>query len=806
MIDRASRFSLVRCVVLSTVLGAPAIPAQQPETEEAAAPDERPVVQDEIVVTARKREEDPQDVPVSISAWTGEALSQRQIVSSDLLSNVAPNLSFDGAAPGSGSRAVGQAFIRGIGQVDYAQVLDPGVALYLDGVYLARTVGSVFDLLDVERVEVLRGPQGTLFGRNAIGGAISIHSRRPDGNRSASLVARVGSDDLLGVAARANLPLSERLFANVAVARTLRDGYVERPRDGIRTGDENSLSGRAALRYLPSERFEWNLAIDRSRSRDHGAPSVSGGVDDTQAFAAFGNAMLGSCGRFRINPNFPAAGPPTFPPPGSAGVGGDAGCYGPDNVAGPYISEGTYPVFSHLDAGGASSEVRWELSDATTLVAVTGFRDFLFNSSRDADNTPANLLQTRIFYDHRQFSQELQLRHDADGPLSLVGGVYGFDESGVLSNYVTLPVGVLRSYGAYDNRSTAAFVQASFALPAGVEITVGGRYTRDTKGFEPRTYAAGDASFGNDIFGPTWPLLAGSYLSAIGPLRPGEFFLERRRNEKEFDAVTGAISLSRSIADRHLLYASFSQGFKSGGFNGRLAAPPVDAEGRRVLDPKPFRSEFADAYEVGFKSEWLDRRLTLNASLFHTDYQGLHITIRETFNPLIFNGGSADIEGGEIEMSWLGPDSWRLDLGVGLIDARYARLSEEVLTNATPILPHYRLVGTPEATSSLGLSRSLDLGAAGELTARVDWSYRGREYNDAANTPQLASEPYHLVAASLSFRLPEGRWTAILAGRNLLDETFLVSGNSAFGTAAAYVEQTWGRPRSWSLSLRRDFF
>lgn len=776
------------------------------EEQGAAAKEQRPIVDEEIVVTARKREEDPQEVPISISTWSGEALEDRQIRTSDQLSDAAPNLSFEQVAPGSGSRAVGQVFIRGIGQIDYSQVLDPGVALYVDGVYLARTVGSVFDLIDVERVEVLRGPQGALFGRNAIGGAISVHPRRPDGNRSASLTTRIGSDELLGLAAKANVPLSERLLASVAVNRTLRDGWVERRHDGVRTGDTNSLAARMALRFLPSDRFEWNLAVDYSRSRDHGAPSVSGGLDDTQAFAAIGNGLLGSCDLYRINPGFPASGPPTLPPPGAVSVGETEGCYGPEGVAGPFVSEGTFPVFSHTDVSGVSSELRWDLGDRTSLIAVTGWRELLFNSSRDADNTPANILQTRIFSDHRQFSQEVRLHVDPDNPLSLVVGAYHFEEIGLLWNNVTLPVGVLRSAGFYNNRSSALFGQASIALAAGFELTLGGRRTRDTKGYEPDTYAVGDASFGNDLFEPTWPLLRDRYLSAAGPMASGEYFIPRRLHERDFDYTTTAVSLSRKIADRRLVYASFAQGFKSGGFNGRLAAPPVDREGRRVLEPRTFGPEYADAWEAGFKSEWFDRRLVLNTALFHTDYHGLQITIRETFNPFVFNGGSADITGAEMELTLVAGDgAWRVDAAAGLLDARYARLSEEVLNNATPILPHYRLISAPRRTASLGLSRDVDLVAAGALSLRLDWSYRSREVNDAANTPQLIAEPRHLVAAGASLRLPDARWSLTLAGRNLLDETYLVTGYSAFGTAAAYVEQIWGRPRQWSIGLRRDF-
>ena len=309
---------------------------------------------DDIVVTARRREENLQEVPVSITAFSGEQLEARQLYAMDQLGAFVPNLQFDKAAPSSGSSSVGQIFIRGIGQADFTPVTDPGVAMYVDSIYIGRSPGNVLDLVDVERVEVLRGPQGTLFGRNSIGGAIKVHSRLPSFIDTANRIElRLGNDDLRSMILRGNLPLTESLATSIAIGRQQRDGYVERTFDGIRTGDRDRWSARGAVRWEPTDAFAVSLIVDYTTIDENGAPVVSGGVNDRQPFATFGNAVLESCDAVVINPAFdatPQGGPPTFPPPG-APTGSAPGCYGADSRPGPFVSEGTFPVASELDSG-----------------------------------------------------------------------------------------------------------------------------------------------------------------------------------------------------------------------------------------------------------------------------------------------------------------------------------------------------------------------------------------------------------------------------------------------------------------------
>ncbi len=321
---KSARLALSLAALLATAIAIAALPAH---AEDSLALEPSPGAADalaieEIVVTARRREESLQTVPIAVTAFNASQLDARQVFEIDQLGSVVPNLQYDKAAPSSGSSSVGQIFIRGIGQSDFTPVTDPGVALYIDGVYFGRSPGNVLDLIDVDRVEVLRGPQGTLFGRNSIGGAIKVHSRRPTpGQSSNRLRLRAGNDDWAELAYKSDLSLGESGAAGIAFNRISRDGYVERIADGVRTGDRDRWSIRGSLAWEASEQVDTFLVVDFTQIDENGAPTVSGGVNDRQAFGTFGNAVLPGCTTVTINPNFdatPGSGPPTFPPPGIA--------------------------------------------------------------------------------------------------------------------------------------------------------------------------------------------------------------------------------------------------------------------------------------------------------------------------------------------------------------------------------------------------------------------------------------------------------------------------------------------------------
>jgi iron complex outermembrane receptor protein len=755
---------------------------------------------EEVIVTARKREENLQSTPVAISAFTEQELEFRQIESTDELGDITPNLTFDQGSPSSGTSSAAQIFIRGIGQTDFTPVTDPGVGLYIDGVYMARSVGNVLDFLDVERIEILRGPQGTLFGRNTIGGAVAIHSKRPSKERSTALKVQVGNDDMFHVTAKANLPITDDLGVNFAAASRNRDGYVTRPFDGVKTGDDDSLAFRSSLLWTPNDDFELYATADATRIRENGAPTVSAGVNDRQAFGTFGNGLLDSCTAVNINPNFGVAGPPSFPPPG-VGAGGAPGCVDDNSFVGPFTSEGTFPVKSDLDIWGVSVEMTWDVTDWVSVKSISAYRDMETEMSRDGDNTPANIFATQDIYEHQQISQEFQFSGALmENRMSWLFGLYYFQEDGVNHNPVFLPVGSIRSGGFFDNESQAAFFQSTFDLTHQLAFTFGVRYTEDTKHSTPDQISLGDSS-ASGIFEPTWPNFVGFYLPSAGaPIPAGDRLVTFAEFEEKFDDTNIMLNLAYQWTEDLLVYASYSEGFKSGGFDQRFTAFTVA--------PSSFEPETADSYEIGLKADLFDHHVRLNMALFRTDYQDLQIIIRESFNPITFNGGTADIQGGELELTWVPTDRWYLTAAVGYIDAKYDELDPSVTegSNATPIFITNKLVNTPEWSVALGAAYTVDLGDWATLTPRVDWSFHDEQYNDAINDPHLFQDDYTLLNASIVLQTNDGRWESILAFRNITDEEYVITGNSSFGTAASYADNLYGRPAEWSLSVQYNFF
>ena len=757
---------------------------------------------EEVLVTARRRVETLQDVPVSVSALQGEALQLQQVYRADQLGTLVPNLVFKPVAPSSGSSSVGQMFIRGIGQSDFTPVTDPGVALYLDGVYLARSPGNVLDFVDIDRIEVLRGPQGTLFGRNAIGGAIKVHTRRPTTDQQeGGLDLRLGTDDLRALTIRFNQPLSPDLAVNGVAYAERQDGYVTRITDGLDTGDRDRWGARAALRWTPDDRFSLFLVADLGGIDENGAPTVSGGVNDRQPFATFGNGVLASCEAVQINPRFnatPTGGPPTFPPPGVPS-GSAPGCYGAASIPGPFSSEGTYPLASELDSGGLTLELSADLGDAWELVSTTGYRTLDMFTSRDGDNTPANIFATRDDYEHDQLSQEFQFRYDGGGRVQGVAGLYGLSEEGFNAVDVTLPGGAIRSGGEYDNRSWAVFGHGTVDLTERLSASLGLRHTQDRKQFLPDQFAQGDASMGGvpGFFPNTWPELAGQYLGPTGPLPAGTRLLDFTTSSIRFDHTDVSVDLRYRFSPRLMTYVTYSTGYKSGGFDQRFTGPTPDGL------PSTFGPEEVDSVELGAKGAALAGRLRWQLALFEADYDDLQIIVRETFNPLTVNAGRARIRGGELEAEWALTGALDLRLALGHLDASYRDLSESA--QASGVRLDNALVNAPDWTANLGLQHLLGFADGGRLTSTLDVGWVDETWNDAVNSVQIRQEPYTTVNGSLAWDLPGDRWQLVAAVRNLLDETWLLTGNSAFDTAAAYVEQVWSRPRQWEFIVRYRF-
>jgi iron complex outermembrane receptor protein len=376
-------------------------------------------------------------------------------------------------------------------------------------------------------------------------------------------------------------------------------------------------------------------------------------------------------------------------------------------------------------------------------------------------------------------------------------GLYYFQEEGSDLNPVFLPVGAIRSGGHYDNDSQAAFFQGTYDLTHQLALTFGVRYTEDTKRFTPDQISLGDAS-ASGFFGNTWPNFAGFYLPSVGaPIAAGDRLATFAEFKEKFDDTNFMLNLAYQLTDDVLVYGSYSEGFKSGGFDQRFTAFTVE--------PSTFRPETADSYEIGLKADLFDHKVRLNMALFHTDYDDLQIIIRETFNSITFNGGTATLEGGEAEFTWVPTDRWYITAAVGYIDAGYDRLDPSVINNATPVFIDNKLVNTPKWSTSLGIAYTIDIGDWATVIPRVDWSFHDEQHNDALNDPLLFQDDYNLLNAAITLQTNDGRWEGILAFRNITDKEYLITGASAY-KAAGYVEQVYGRPAEWSLSVQYNFF
>ncbi len=767
-------------------------------------------VLEEVIVTARKREENLQDTPLSISAFTSNELTQRQIRSTDQLADVTPNLTFDAYAPSSGQNASSQIYIRGIGQSDFTAVTDPGVGLYVDGVYFARSFGGNMDFLDLERIEVLRGPQGTLFGRNTIGGAIALHTKRPHSEFAADVELAVGSDDLTHVVGNINIPITDNFFSKFSLAARERDGYVDRVQhadrqlsgepaetDGVDLGDDSSMSARASFVWQATDKLNFFLSGDYTDEDENGSPSTSLGLNDEKTFPAHTNqfenglAFGGNC--------------PQFPPPHDgpeASTNGNPVCINDTWRRDEFENEGNAEVGSELTMWGISLEADWDVTDWMSIKSITAYRDIDAYSARDADGTPYQVFHTQDPFEQDQFSQEFQFSGNTDNMKWLLG-LYYFEEEADNPNPVQLPVptvGQLISGGTVDNDNFAVFGQVTYDFTEQWGLTAGLRYTDETKRFSPFSFADG-SYVGPGTASPFvrfYDCPTGQEPGCDGV--PGRLFTDGDRlipegeYKLEFDDWTPMLNLAYQATDDLMLYGSYSEGFKSGGFDQRFIgfAP----------EPSSFDPETVTTYEIGMKSSWLDNTLRLNIAAFFTDYEDMHIIVRQGFAPLTFNAGEAEIQGFEIESTWIPTSAWIIQVGVGYIDAEYTKLDESV--ESVGISKNSELPQTPEWSANIGIGYTAQFGSW-SVTPRVDWAYTDDVYNNAVNTPQLLQESYDIINAAVTVRNDDGAWEIMLMGRNLTDETILISGSSGYETASGYSVGTYAREAEWTLSAKYSF-
>lgn len=701
-----------------------------------------------VTVTARKREETLQEVPVAVTAFTPEALDRLAVDDLGDLDAQVPNLTVY-AARGSSSTIT--AYIRGIGQSDPLWGVDPGVGIYMDDVYIARPQGALLDVFDVERIEVLRGPQGTLYGKNTIGGAIKYVSRGLSREFDGFASVTVGNYDQLDVKAAVGGPLgSENLRGRIAVASLNRDGFGENVRTGQDVSDKEILAFRGQLGAWIGDDVDIQFAFDW--------------MDD----------QSGVRGARMLAPNRFA---PTQAP-----------------MDDRYDVRNGMPNVNDTTMKGASATVNWRASEDWVFKYVLAKRESDTETNIDFDTLPNIIADVKAFYADEQVSHELQANYDAGGRARGVMGVYAFDgEAGgqVLNNFFNLSFG--DTQGTVYTESVAVYADWTFDLTERLTLDVGARYTDEKKRARVLNRCYSDATFSQ----------LAVRCAANNPTPIAANFDKRI----DFQNLSPKVSLDWQATDGIMLYALATRGFKSGGYNIRAQATAVPRSA------EPFDDEVVDSYEVGSKMAFLDDTLFLNLAYFHNRYKDIQLSVFTAYdsngdgtNDAFFgdftNAGAGTVRGFEVEYQWLPTEHWLLTGNLAWLDAEY----DEFMYAGVNIADEQEFTNAPKFSGAVNLEYRTDIGA-GNLAARVGYSYQ----DDVVATTEIVrtgarpitQDAYGLVNAGVTWR-SGGPWSVTVQGTNLTDKEYRTTGynlQSALGVLTGF----YGPPRQYAVTVRYDF-
>ncbi|MBO9717074.1 MAG: TonB-dependent receptor [Pseudoxanthomonas sp.] len=730
-------------LAIGCVLVAPALPAwSQDETAAGQQKEVKATQLDTVTVTARKREETLQDVPVAVTAFTPEALDTLNIKDLGDLDAQVPNLTIYAAR---GSTSTVTAYIRGIGQADPLWGVDPGVGIYLDDVYIARPQGALLDVFDVERIEVLRGPQGTLYGKNTIGGAIKYVSRglREETEGFASLT--VGNYSQLDAKAGIGGSIGDGVLrGRVAVASMNRDGFGENLANGQPVSDKEINAVRAQFGAFASEDFDVQFSLDW--------------MDD----------QSGVRGAQMLAPN-PLA--PAYPP-----------------LDDRYDIRSGMGNVNDTTMKGASATVNWRLNADWALKYVIAKRESDTHTMIDFDTTPLKLVDVEAFYNDEQVSNELQANFDAGGRSRGVMGLYWFngDAGGQVLNYFwnpALPTALTNplfgdTQGYVNTSSIAAYADWTFDLSEALKLDLGARYTDEDK----------HAVALNQFY--TTP----QYTTAWGTAAN----FDKTVNFKNFSPKA---SLDYQFTQDIMGYLSFSRGFKSGGYNIRANTTAVPRSG------EPFQDEQVDSYEIGSKMSFLDQRMFLNLAYFYNQYEDIQLSVftsytlpngSQSFFGDFTNAGKGTVQGVEAEYQFLPTEHWLISGNLAWLDAKY----DEFMSGGVDIADSQYFTNAPEFSGALNAEWRTALDNGGNLAARVTYAYQSEVWPTTDLSPAIKQPGYGLVNAGVIWNVNDA-WTLSLQGSNLTDEEYRTTGYNiaAYGVLTGF----YGPPRQYSLMARYDF-
>lgn len=696
---------------------------------------------EEIVVTAQKRAQNLQDVPVSVSAVTAQMFER--FVAADLtdISGAIPNVYIQPTVGGSSILAVS---IRGIQYAENEKSIEPPVGVVLDGVYLGTAQGGLLESFDLERVEVLRGPQGTLFGKNTTGGVVNAVRTRPTGKLGAKLGATFGSFERRELKAVVNVPIVDQLVAaKVSAFHKTMEGVPNLIVPGRTDGDRDYQSASASVLFTPSTNLELLVTYDYIRDRGEGTPVF----------------------------NLYQRTPTVLPTQPNIVLPGDTPCL-VLNFCPPLDLEHTRinnTGIAYADGDAVAANLNWDLSDSIKLVSVSGWRRSIERIENDFDATEQTIFHTLRPHDgFEQWSQELRLEGDIGKRVGFVAGLFYFE-----SDYATVAtrvqdVGYIRGNPAligvrnaffpgatvssitdieHRGKSYAAFAQVDFRVLDDLTLSAGLRYTKDDKHMTFR------------IMNPDGTL--------VGPAQ-GALVPQSTAADADWGKLTPRLAVEYRVNADVLTYASFTRGFNAGGFSGR--APDVQTIG-------PYDPEIVDAYEIGVKSEWLDQRLRANLAGFVTQYDDKQedvnrsTTIPPFFGTTVANASSATIKGFELELTMMPVGGLTLDASLGYLDGSYDDFIADITGRGVTDNSSLKLRRTPELTGAAGAEYRFIAGP-GTMAVRSRYRYMDEHELAVSNDPvgHVGAAGYVDASASYEFETGAGNWRVNVYGRNLTDE------------------------------------
>ncbi len=752
------------------------------------AADEEPTARtlEEIVVTARRREESLQDVPTSVAVISSEEILARGEANFDVIGQIVPNVHFESAGGTSGVESP-VVFVRGMGQADFIIVEDPAVGLYLDGVFMGRMVGQASDLVDVERIEVLRGPQGTLFGRNTIGGAINIVSKKPDDEFGASVKLAAGEDGLVEFRGTVNVPLNDDWGARISAFSRQMDGYVDALQyDGYELGDEDVWGTRVMISGMAGEQLSVDFSFDYSKDDSTpGAIVPLNGIGVWDGQQREGPGQPGAFGNFW---NIFYSGDPrscTSP----AGQAGNPACYGSVWNAGRYETNSVFTDFEgnpiqadqDIKVWGANLTLGMDF-EAASVKSITSYREFDIFLFNDLDFSPHIVFaNSHPEYSQEQFSQELQLTGSGmDNRLNYVVGAFYFKEDGVEDIFNQIahvpaisggpPANFFQNLARnIDNESWALYGQLTYDITDALHLTVGTRYTESEKDFEMITERV-----------------------TATTVQPG--LLKTKEH-------TPMASLSYDLNERSMVYFTYSEGYRDGGFPARFTGV--------VPIPLPnYEPEFVENYEVGYKTTLLDGRLRANVAAFLMEYSDMQISATSLLpgvgdNTTKFNLGDANYKGFEIELTALITDNFMLGVNVGHLDDEIDSLvGGGLVSSGVVITEDHDLPFAPSWTLAITAAYDFKLANGGVVTLRGDYSIKDDYYTRTENTVESFTDDYRIMNASLTYRSPDEKWNFGVRARNLTDEFFFESRTTFSAFQMGFGKPV--RPRTVSAFVTYD--